>query len=108
MKPKRNENDKHGDLFRPELVSFIDTRHELVQLAHEIDWDRWESHVANLYANDGRPGCNVRLMTGLHILKHTFKLSDEAVCERWIENPYFQYFCGEQYFCYELPADRSP
>jgi Transposase domain (DUF772) len=25
-------------------------------------------------------------------------LSDEALCERWVENPYFQYFCGETVF----------
>ena len=44
---------------------------------------------------------------GLAILKHTFDLSDDAVCERWIESPYFQYFCGEEFFCHELPLDRS-
>jgi IS5 family transposase len=25
-------------------------------------------------------------------------LSDEALRERWVENPYFQYFCGETVF----------
>jgi IS5 family transposase len=44
---------------------------------------------------------------GLHILKHTFNLSDEEVCERWVENPYYQYFTGEEYFRHELPHDRS-
>src|SRR5262249_36503347 len=34
-------------------------------------------------------------------------LSDEALCERWVENPYFQYFCGEMVFRHELPFDRS-
>jgi len=37
-------------------------------------------------------------MAGLAILKHTYKLSDEVVCELWIENPYYQYFCGEEFF----------
>ena len=23
------------------------------------------------------------------------------------ENPYWQYFCGEQYFCHDLPIDPS-
>jgi Transposase domain (DUF772) len=39
----------------------------------------------------GRPPLPTRLMAGLAILKHTYNLSDEAVCERWIENPYYQY-----------------
>ena len=34
-------------------------------------------------------------------------LSDEALCDRWVENPYFQYFCGEVVFRHELPFDRS-
>jgi hypothetical protein len=46
-------------------------------------------------------------MAGLAILKHTYNLSDEAVCALWIENPYYQYFCGEEFFQHELPLDRS-
>ena len=26
---------------------------------------------------------------------------------RWVENPYFQFFCGEEVFRHELPFDRS-
>lgn len=48
-----------------------------------------------------------RWMAGLAILKHTFDLSDEALCARWVENPYFQYLCGETFFQHELPFDRS-
>ena len=46
-------------------------------------------------------------MAGLAILKHTFDLSDEVVCDRWLENPYYQYFCGEEFFQHTLPLDRS-
>jgi hypothetical protein len=48
-----------------------------------------------------------RLMAGLAILKHTYNLSDEVVCEQWLENPYYQYFCGEEFFQHRLPLDRS-
>src|SRR5438034_11187859 len=34
-------------------------------------------------------------------------LSDEVLCARWVENPYFQFFCGELSFCHQLPFDRS-
>ncbi len=44
---------------------------------------------------------------GLAILKHTFNLSDEELCARWVENPYFQFFCGETFFRHDLPFDRS-
>jgi transposase, IS5 family len=46
-------------------------------------------------------------MAGLAILKHLHDLSDEVLCERWIENPYYQLFCGEEFFCHKLPFDRS-
>src|SRR5205814_8491702 len=32
---------------------------------------------------------------------------DEALCARWLENPYYQFFCGELSFCHQLPFDRS-
>ena len=46
-------------------------------------------------------------MAGLAILTHTYNLSNEGLCARWIENPYFQFFCGEEFFLHELPFDRS-
>jgi Transposase domain (DUF772) len=35
--------------------------------------------------------------------KHMHDLSDEVLCERWLENPYDQLFCGEEFFCHKLP-----
>jgi transposase, IS5 family len=55
----------------------------------------------------GQPGLPPRLVAGLFILKHMHNLSDEVLCARWVENPYYQYFCGEQSFCHKLPFDRS-
>ena len=46
-------------------------------------------------------------MAGLSCLSHAFKTSDEETVQRWLENPYHQYFCGEEYFCHELPIDPS-
>jgi len=34
-------------------------------------------------------------------------LSDEVLCERWVENPYYQFFCGEEFFQHRLVFDRS-
>jgi transposase, IS5 family len=46
-------------------------------------------------------------MAGLAILKRTYDLSDEVLCERWLENPYYQFFCGEEFFQHRLVIDRS-
>ncbi|PNR89926.1 transposase, partial [Xanthomonas oryzae pv. oryzae] len=40
----------------------------------------------------------MRLIAGLFYLKHAYHLSDEAVCERWLKNPYWQFFTGEVVF----------
>ena len=41
------------------------------------------------------------------LLKHIYGLSDEGVCERWVYDPYFQYFTGEEFFQHEFPHERS-
>jgi transposase, IS5 family len=46
-------------------------------------------------------------MAGLAVRKHTYDLSDETACELWLENPYYQHFCGEEFFRHRLPFDRS-
>jgi hypothetical protein len=57
--------------------------------------------------NKGRAGLPTRLMAGLHLLKHMKGLSDEQVCAVWLENPYFQAFCGADYFQHERPFNRA-
>ncbi|EMY02574.1 transposase PF05598 domain protein, partial [Leptospira interrogans str. 2002000626] len=35
----------------------------------------------------GRPGLRIRLLVGLHYLKHAYNVSDEKVVEGYLENP---------------------
>lgn len=107
MRPPKAQKNNQQDLFRQRLDSIINMRHELVLLSHGIEWDRLDTHFGQFFSDNGRPGILSRMMIGLHILKHTFALSDEEVCARWIENPYFQYFCGETFFQHDFPIERS-
>jgi IS5 family transposase len=96
------------DLFRQELINIINMRHELVRLAALIDWSVFDRQFgAQFESATGRPALPTRLVAGLLYLKHTYALSDEAVVERWVENPYFQHFCGERYFQHEMPCDPT-
>src|SRR5258708_9360276 len=82
--------------------------HAVVKLAGTIEWRLVEEKFGAVYAEGtGRPPLPTRLMAGLAILKHSYNLSDEVVCELWIENLYYQYFCGEEFFQHRLPLDRS-
>ena len=106
--PPKTPQAPSGDLFRMLLVNIIDQKHELVRLAGLIDWARFDEAFGVFYNDQkGREGLPTRLMAGLHLLKHMKGLSDEQTCAAWLENPYFQAFCGELYFQHELPFDRS-
>src|SRR5580704_2819850 len=103
MRPKERRKGGEQDLFRARLDQIIDLDHALVRLARAIDW-----RFLEVYTDEpGRPPLPTRLMAGLSILKHSYNLSDEALCERWVENPYFQCFCGEEFFQHRLVFDRS-
>src|SRR5215510_15460450 len=85
MRPKQREAAKSDDLFR----AWID------------------SQITPLYSANGRPAIETRFMIGLLMLKHIFALSDEEVCARWADSPYFQYFTGEEFFQHAFPHERS-
>ncbi len=122
------------DFFQSRLDAMIDLRHPLAVLATRMPWVQIEASSAPLFehrnragvATDaidlfgpapklagagvstaGRPRLPIRLMAGLLYLKHAYNLSDEAVCELWAENNYWQYFCGEAYFQARLPCDPT-
>ena len=63
--------------------------------------------IAPLYSEKGRPGIETRFAIGLLLLKHIYGLSDEGVCERWVYDPYFQHFTGEEFFQHSFPHERS-
>src|SRR6187431_1482058 len=107
MRPKKLETTRSGDLFRARLDQIINLRHELAQLAGQIDWDFIDGEIAPLYSEKGRPGIPTRFAIGLLLLKQIYGLSDEGVCERWVYDPYFQYFTGEEFFQHEFPHERS-
>ncbi len=101
-------DDRQDDLFGPRLEEIINLRHPLVRLAAEIDWQFLAGRFSSVCrVGPGQPPLPTRLMAGLLILKHMHNLSDEALCDRWVENPYFQYFCGEVVFQHAAPFDRS-
>src|SRR6266699_2638580 len=80
MKPRVKQKDRGmEDLFRSKLKSIINLRHELVRLGELIDGARLETHFAPYYKEARRPGLPIRLLVGLHLLKHIEGLSDETV-----------------------------
>ncbi len=107
MRPKQQPKARHDDLFRARLDRIINMRHELVVLADKIDWAWLDEQLVESFSDQGRPAEPVRFMIGMFLLKHTYSLSDEQVWDRWVQDPYFQYFTGEEFFQHELAHERS-
>lgn len=108
MKPETPDN--HPDLFRSQLSQILKMSHPLCRLAGQINWSRIEDKIDVVYSTGcGHPALPTRLLAGLHYLKYTFNESDERVVERctprarWVENPYWQYFCGYEQLQHDLP-----
>jgi len=95
------------NLFRPMLHDFINMEHELVLLAGKIDWGFFERTFARHYSRRGKPSMPIRFMTGALLLKRMYNLTYTELAQRWISNPYMQYFCGEACFRHKFPCDPS-
>ncbi len=122
------------DFFRSRLDAMIDLRHPLAVLANRMPWTSIEATLTPIFEGGaregrvseevdlfgvapklagagisaaGRPRLSIRLMLGLLYLKHAYNESDESVCERWAQDVYFQFFCGDDYFQPRLPCDPT-
>ena|SRR3989339_1891192 len=104
----KEQRKSSEELFKSRLDQILDNKHPLFKLADSINWGYFEKEFGLYYVeNKGRPGKPIRLLVGLHYLKHTYNESDESVVERFLENPYWQYFCGLEYFQHEFPLDPT-
>lgn len=107
MSIKATQKHKQGNLLYPDLLDQLNPKHPLLQLASVIPWSELEESFLPLYSKKGRPAKPVRLMVGLLLLKQIENLSDERVVEAWVQNPYYQSFCGMQCFQWKFPCEPS-
>ena len=109
MRPKVSESEElQLELGKALLSSFLNMKDELVLLGNAINWKHLcESFGKSFHVSQGRPGLSTRLMVGLTYLKYLHNLSDEKVIKQFSQNPYWQYFCGFNYFQTQMPCEGS-
>jgi len=92
----------------PRLDGFIDPAHALAKLTAAIDWRLVEGRLrpAPSDSSAGRPS-RTRVTVGLAILRQLYQLNDDLLCQLWLENPYYQFLCGERVFRHKLPYERT-
>jgi IS5 family transposase len=106
MNPQNAEDELF--LFQSHFAQLLNPNHPLVLLANEIDWQAFDERMGQYYCEDnGAVAKPTRLMVGIHYLKYVFNESDESVVAKWIENPYWQYFCGFTHMQHEAPLHPS-
>jgi len=106
MKPKNEQ--KTLEIFKVRLEEIINLEHPLVRLSKTINWKFLEEKLTQKYSEKmGAPGKEIRLMVGLQYLKYMYNESDEMIVQKFVENPYYQFFCGNEYFEHSLPIDSS-
>lgn len=100
-----NPKSRSSSTPRSLLKDQLNLEHPLVKLSQAIDWEAFEHEFGRQMSSEGgRPALPIRLMVGLHYLKALYDESDELVVAKWVENPYWQYFCGEETFQHEFPC----
>jgi transposase, IS5 family len=103
MKPQKT-NHSQGRLFQQRLSEMLNPHHELCILANLIKWGEMEKlFCKQFHLEEGAPARPVRLMVGIMLLQNMYKLSDEAVVGKWVENPYWQLFCGYDFLEWKFP-----
>jgi len=107
MKPSKTNNAQNR-LFDIRLSDQLNPQNPLYRLSEEIDWGYFENEFNPLFkGKNGHPPKPIRLMIGIMMLQQIYNESDELVVEKWIENPYWQFFCGFDYLQWKKPINPT-
>jgi hypothetical protein len=91
MRPKECRHSGQNDLFRARLGQIVDMGHPLARLAATIDWRFLEGRFGAVYLNKpSHPTAADKAHGAAVDLKHMHDLSDEELCARFLESPYYQ------------------
>ena len=101
--------EEFGTVSKSRLSNELNPKHEMMILSRLIPWDSLEVEFVDLYQSmrnvGGQPPKSIRLMIGILLLQHLHNLSDEQVVRGWVENPYWQFFCGYDFLQWNFPID---
>jgi transposase, IS5 family len=107
MMPYKIDNGQDS-LFMSRLSNQLNPQEPLFILANQVRWESLEEELKEHFRpGPGQPPKPVRLMVGLMMLQNMQGLSDEEVVKQWVQNPYFQYFCGYDHFQWKIPINPS-
>ena len=105
-KNKQLVSSKKTFVLSPEWNLCEDNR--WVVMAELIPWSEFEEEYALYFSESmGAPAKPFRMALGALIIKEKLGISDRETVEQIKENPYLQYFIGQEYYSNEAPFDAS-
>ena len=70
-----------------------------LKLAEAMPWEKLDAEYGKYFTEGyGRPAKDSRLVCGLLVIKQLKNISDEDAVAEFMESPYLQAFCGQEYF----------
>ena len=83
----------------------IDRHNRWIKLSRLVPWDKMDM-IYKKYFDEGKQSVikNCRLILGLLLGQMLLELGDRPILDYFHENPYFQYFCGQDTF---LPKQKG-
>lgn len=98
-----------GQRFQPgKLSSMLNPNDEFCILSQKIPWNELNRKFGQLFSKAEQPsGISVRLIIGLLVIGELYQISDEEVIARWLEYPYWQYFCGCDHLEWSIAVEPS-
>ena len=103
----KSRKSRQLDIFEVPMQKYLNMEHELVQAGKAVPWADLETEFARFFSDKGRPSVPLRNIVGLCMLKSRFNVSEEKALNIWLENPYWQFFCGEVHFQKDKPFSAS-
>ena len=89
-----------GKLFH--LGGKLSASNRWLKLAEALPWEKLDAAYGRYFsAGYGRPAKDSRLVCGLLAVKQLKNVSDEDAVSEFMESPYIQAFCGQEYFSLE-------
>lgn len=86
------------------LKNALNPNHELLKQAELVPWDHFQKKFKPMLSEwKTRSSLLVRLAVGLIILEHKYALTEEEILKSWVENPYWQAFCGYEILQWDTP-----
>ena len=91
-----------------QLLGICDPKNHLCRLTHSIDWGQLVSEVAKILPTRPHwPSRNLRLVLGLVMLCESHAIDEQECLSRFVENIYWQYFCGMREVQWKCSVDRD-